>query len=176
MSIMRKTSRPVANQPSVGIHLRRAEAADGPALTALDERCFPAADRFSRRIWQHLLGPAARNKSAITMVAERDGELIGAVNALLRRGSRVIRLYTLAVDPTARGLGLANHLVASLITNCPARCDRVSLEVGAANPARGLYARWGMEVTAELPGYYHDGAPGVRMLATREKVLAACRP
>jgi len=176
MRTSKKKSRPARENPPASIRIRRARVGDGLALAALDERCFPAADRFSRRIWRHLLGSAARNHSAITVVAERDGQLIGAANVLLRRGSRVIRLYTLAVDPAARGLGLANRLVASVLALGPARCDLVSLEVRAANPARGLYERWGMQVTADLPGYYHDGAAGVRMQASREHVTAACQP
>lgn len=109
----------------------------------------------------------------MTVLAERDGVVIGSANALLRRGSRVIRLYTLAVDPAARGLGLAGRLVAELLAVCPRRCDVFSLEVRADNPARALYERWGFKVVADLPGYYRDGAPGVRMRAARADVQRA---
>jgi len=139
----------------------------------LDVRCFPTADRFSLRVWRHLLGLAAHNRSAITVLAERDGVVIGSANALLRRGSRVIRLYTLAVDPAARGLGLASRLVAELLAACPRRCKVFSLEVRTANPARALYERWGLRVVADLPGYYRDGAPGVRMRAERAVVAGS---
>ncbi len=104
------------------------------------------------------------------MLAARDRVVIGSANALLRRGSRILRLYTLAVDPTARGLGLAGQLVAALLTECPRRCTVFSLEVRADNPARALYDRWGLRVVADLPAYYRDGAAGVRMRADRAAV------
>lgn len=107
------------------------------------------------------------------MLAERDGVVIGSANALLRRSSRVVRLYTLAVDPAARGLGLAGRLVVELLAACPPRCRVFSLEVRADNPARALYERWGLRVVGDLPGYYRDGAAGVRMRADRATVARA---
>jgi ribosomal protein S18 acetylase RimI-like enzyme len=147
------------------LSLRTATAADAAGLAALDEACFPAVDRFSRRVWRHLLGPARRNRSSLTLVAEGEGRLLGSINLLFRRGSSVARLYTLAVHPDARGRGLAKRMLAAVLALAPRRCRELSLEVRHDNPARSLYDAWGMQVVADLPGYYRDGAAGVRMRA-----------
>ena len=146
-------------------------------LAALDERAFPPADRFSRRVWGHLLGPARRNRSALSIIAhDAAGSVLGAAAILLRRGSRVARLYTVAVDPAARGLGLGRRLIAEVLARAPRRCDVISLEVRAANaPARALYERLGLRLVGELPAYYGDGAAGVRYRGERDAVLAAAR-
>ena len=157
-------------KPPLSLTLRPATAADAEALAALDETCFPAADRFPKRVWRHLLGPGRRRRSSLTILAEADGRVVGSINLLLRRGSRVARLYTLAVHPDARGQGLANRLLAAALTAAPKRCDTLSLEVRTDNPARALYERWGLRVSQDLPGYYRDGTDGVRMRAAIDQV------
>lgn len=150
-------------KPLLSVTLRPATAADAESLATLDEACFPAADRFPLRVWRHLLGPARRRRSSLTILAEAEDRVVGSINLLLRRGSRVARLYTLAVHPDARGQGLANRLLGEALAAAPKRCDVLSLEVRADNPARALYDRWGLTVSEVLPGYYRDGADGVRM-------------
>ena len=159
------------------ISVRVAGPGDAAALAALDQRAFPPADRFSLRVWRHLLGAARRNRSALTVIAHgADGNVLGAAALLLRRGSRVARLYTVAVDPAARGLGLGRRLIAEALMRAPQRCNVVSLEVRAANaPARALYERLGLRVVGSLPAYYGDGAVGVRYRGNRAATLAAAR-
>jgi [ribosomal protein S18]-alanine N-acetyltransferase len=170
-----RTRSSAKSPPLTSITLRPARLADANALADLDVACFPAADCFSLRIWRHLLGPAAKRRSAISVIAESGGRAVGSANALLRKGSRVVRLYTLAVHPDARGHGLADRLLAEILKACPRRCDTLSLEVRAANPARALYDRWGLVVSEELPEYYSDGAAGVRMRASVATVRSALR-
>lgn len=126
--------------------------------------CFPAADRFPRRTWRHLLTTATRNRSCVSIIAERDGAVIGAAAVLLRRTSRVARLYTLAVDPNARGGGLGRRLITALLQRLPRRCTTLSLEVRTTNHAAlRLYQSLGMRQLAELPAYYADFADAVRL-------------
>lgn len=107
------------------------------------------------------------------MVAEQQGTLVAAIAFLLRRGSAVARLYTLAVHPDARGQGLAQRMLTAAIAQLPRRCTTLSLEVRRANPARHLYERWGLTVVADLPGYYADGGAGLRMRAPLTRVISA---
>jgi ribosomal protein S18 acetylase RimI-like enzyme len=152
--------------------IRKARSADVAALTELDRVCFPAADRFPRRTWRHLLTTAARNRSCISIIAECDGTVVGAAAVLLRSDSTLARLYTLAVDPSARGGGLGRRLIAEILQRVPARCDRVSLEVRATNTAaRGLYESLGLEKSADLPAYYADYADAVRMRGPLKQVV-----
>lgn len=157
-----------------GLAIRTAVAADAGALAALDARCFPPGDRFSPRVWRHLLGVARRNRSALAVLAHEDAAVLGAAALLLRAGSRVARLYTVAVDPAARGRGLARRLLAALLARAPRRCATLSLEVRASNAgARALYEALGMTAVASLPRYYDD-EDGVRYRAPLAGVRAAC--
>lgn len=160
---------------SPAFRMRVATLADVDALVQLDIDCFAACDRFSRRVWRHLLGSAAAAGTAITVVAENDqGQLVGSVNALLRHSSSVVRLYTLAVHQQARGQRVPNRMLATLVPICPPRCTVISLEVRADNPARAIYERWGLNVIEPLPGYYRDGADGVRMRGDLAQALVVC--
>jgi [ribosomal protein S18]-alanine N-acetyltransferase len=146
--------------------LRRATWDDLAAVSALEYACFDSIDAFPPGAWRHLLGPAAQRGSAITLVAEEGRDLLAAITGLLRSNTRVLRLYSLAVDARQRGRGLGRRLIAALVAAAPPRCDTLSLEVRVANaPARHLYESLGMRVVGELPDYYPDGAPGLRYRA-----------
>lgn len=139
--------------------LRRACSNDLPALLAL-ESLFPS-DRLSRRSWRRLLTAA----SAVVVVADRAGVLLGNAILLTRRGSRVARLYSVVVADAARGEGLGGRLVAAIEQAAQQRgCTRLQLEVRADNTAaRALYAKRGYQTVASLPAYYDDGADGLRL-------------
>ncbi len=141
------------------LQVRRAGRGDIPALLML-ERHFPG-DRMSERSMRHLLAAP----SAAIWVA-RDGSVtLGSLVLLTRRNSGVARIYSVVVDPEARGQGIAGRLVAA--AERFARLGKkalMSLEVRADNaPARALYRRVGYAETATLRSYYEDGADGLRL-------------
>lgn len=138
---------------------RPAVAADLPALVAL-EALFPG-DRLSARSLRRLL----RSPSACLRVVDGADGLAGAAVLLTRAGSRVGRIYSLVVAPSARGRGLARALVAALEEEARRRgCARMRLEVRADNAAaRALYATLGYIERTLLPGYYEDGGDGLRL-------------
>lgn len=141
------------------------------AIIELEARSFTPADRFARSTWRHLLGPAHRRGSSRTVVAVAGKRVVGALNALLRRGGRTARLYSLAVDPAERGRGIGGLLIRHLAKRLPPTITALSLEVRSANQAaRGLYARLGFTESAELPGYYPDGGAGIRLKVSRAAV------
>ncbi|HEY9547544.1 MAG TPA: N-acetyltransferase [Solimonas sp.] len=139
--------------------LRVAQIDDLDALVALEQHF--TGDRMSRRAFRHLLHSA----SATIWLAQASAQTLGALVLLTRRGSRRARIYSVVVSPAARGQGLGRRLVQ--------RAERearqlgyigVSLEVRQDNqPARALYAALRYTVLAELPGYYEDGAAGLRL-------------
>ena len=156
--------------------IRLGGIADLDAIVALEFRCFGDADAFPRRTWRRLFGPATRQGSVVTMVlpacdaasaqeATPSAALAVAIG-LLRNNSRVLRLYSLAVDPSQRGKGLGRTMIAALVRVAPQRCDTLSLEVRIDNaPARALYESLGMREVGTLPDYYRDGSAGLRYRA-----------
>jgi ribosomal-protein-alanine N-acetyltransferase len=144
-----------ALQPTI----RLATPADAKALAALELRCFPG-DRMSlRQFRRHLAG--GRN---VVLAACRGGSVVGSAVVLFRAGSTVARLYSIAVDPAARG----QRLGATLLAACERRARRrgaraLRLEVRADNAtAISMYVARGYRRIGMYKSYYHDGAHAVR--------------
>lgn len=139
---------------------RTARAADLPGLLALEAR-FPG-DRLSARQFRHHLG----NPRARLRVLPGDPDLQGYHLLLTRAGSRWARLYSLVVDPAARGRGLGRILLADAEAQARrAGCRGLRLEVRQDNvAANALYATAGYRRLAALPAYYQDGGDGWRLV------------
>jgi ribosomal-protein-alanine N-acetyltransferase len=155
---------------SAAATVRRAKPGDIEALLKL-EALFPT-DQMSRRSLRRFI--AAPN--AVFLVAEIADEVRGNLLLLTRRDSARARIYSVVVDPTARGLGLAQQLVIASQNAATQRgCDAVSLEVRSDNTAaRALYVKLGYAIESELPGYYEDGGDGLRLVKTlRPAVIPA---
>lgn len=138
--------------------LRTARATDLPDLLALEAR-FPG-DRLSARQFRHHLG----NPRARLRVAVAGGRVAGYHLVLLRAGSAWARLYSIAVDPAARGRGLGRRLLADAEAQARAAGRRgLRLEVRQDNAAAvALYEAAGYRRLAALPAYYQDGGSGWR--------------
>lgn len=138
--------------------MRDAGPADLPRLLEL-ESMFPG-DRLSpRQFRRHLTSPRARLR-----VAEADGRVMGYALTFLRTGSRIARLYSIAVDPVSRGLGLGRALLDDAQDQAR-RADRqcLRLEVRADNlAAMALYRREGFIAFGRHAGYYADGCDAIR--------------
>jgi ribosomal protein S18 acetylase RimI-like enzyme len=135
-------------------------------LLNLENSCF-FCDRIRRRNLRNLL----RSPSAYCLGAYRAGELVGSMVVLFRRNSRVGRIYSIAILPAFRGMGLAQKLLARAEREARARrCSRMRLEVRMDNiPAIRLYEKLGFESVQVLSGYYEDGTHG--MVYRKELVL-----
>lgn len=145
--------------------IRAAGPDDLAALVAL-EAGFPAEDRFDRRTWRRLLAG-----QTAALVHESDGRINASAVLLFRQGSDIARLYSIAVDPAARGQGLGARLLAACEEHARSRgAERIRLEVRCTNSsAHRLYEASGYRVIAALESYYPDGEAAHRM----EKVLIA---
>src|SRR3546814_13590110 len=114
-----------------------------------------------RRAVQH----RCTSSSETIWEAQASAQTLVARVLLTGRGSRRALIYSVVVSPAARGQGLGRRLVQR--AEGEARqlgYIGVSLEVRQDNqPARALYAALRYTVLAELPGYYEDGAAGLRL-------------
>lgn len=125
-------------------------------LLTLEKASFPT-DRINRRNLRNLL----QSESACCMGAYASGNLIGSMVLLFRAGTTSARIYSLAVNEAARGLGVGRKLMARAEREaCKRGCSNIHLEVRTDNiPAMRLYEKLGFEKTEVLPGYYEDGSP-----------------
>ena len=142
--------------------VRDAVAADLPRLLAL-EAMF-SGDRLSpRQFRHHLTSPRARLR-----VVERGGSVCAYALVLLRHGSYIARLYSIAVDLTMRGAGLGAALLDDALQQA-GNAGRASLrlEVRQDNVAAiALYRRAGFVPFGQIPGYYGDGCAALRLERT----------
>ncbi len=140
--------------------VRLARRADLDAIDAIEGRSFET-DRFSR----DKLGRLLFRRTAASLVAEADGAPAGYALVLFRLGAHVARLYSIAVDPSHRGKGVAQALLTAAEDAARARGSRfLRLEVRASNSAGlGLYERAGFTFLERKPAYYEDGEEAIRL-------------
>lgn len=134
--------------------VRIASAGDIERLLQLEACCF-TGDRLSRRSFRRLLA----TDSSATLVSEH-----GYLTLLFRRRSKVARIYSIAVDPQARGRGFGRMLVehAEAVSHARER-NTMQLEVRVDNDAAiRLYEALGYQAIARLENYYQDGCAALR--------------
>lgn len=153
---MRASSR-LAPEP---IRLRPAARGDLDALVDIENRAFDG-DIISRRSLRRFLTAP----SAVSVVAEYNGAIAGYAVLLFRPNSAAARLYSIAVDPEARGRGIGPALIAAAEE---AALDRdsvwVRLEVHEKNAAAiARYRKAGYRQFGQRPGYYEDGGAALLM-------------
>ncbi len=148
--------------------IRPAEDRDLESLLRLEEACF-STDRLSRRSFRRWL----RQDRCVFLVAG-DGEgdvgsaIRGYVLVILRRGTRLARLYSVAIDPDCRGRGLARGLIAAAERAArEAGALYMRLEVATGNEsAIALYRRMGYRRFGLYRDYYDDHGDALRMEKT----------
>jgi ribosomal protein S18 acetylase RimI-like enzyme len=151
--------------PANQVVLRPAVLSDIPALSVLEQQVF-ASDKLSRRQFRYLLTKG----KAVTVIAECGDSLAGYVLVLFRNGISLARLYSIAVDDSFRGQGVARLLVAAAeAAACEHDCAYMRLEVRADNTAsHKLFTTLGYHPFGRYQDYYDDHADAVRY----EKLLA----
>jgi [ribosomal protein S18]-alanine N-acetyltransferase len=134
-----------------------ASAADLGALIDLENRSF-SSDRLSPESLRRLVS----SPSAAVIVVTVGQAFAGYAVVLFRAGSRVARLYSLAVEPDHRGLG--RELLGAAEKEAASRgCSLLRLEVREDNArAINLYQRACYRRFGRKPDYYADGATALR--------------
>ena len=148
----------------MAVNFRRAQKKDLSALYKIEQSSFNH-DRLSKRSLQRWIAA----KDDILLVAEnQDSVLLGYGLVMCNKGTRLARLYSLAVLPEARGQGLAGKMLAEL-EGIAANVGRLymRLEVAKNNQsAIQLYERSGYRVFGEYSNYYDDDSDALRMQKT----------
>jgi ribosomal protein S18 acetylase RimI-like enzyme len=150
--------------------IRDATPTDLDAILHLENTSFQG-DRLSRRS----LGRLLRRGRGFTLVDDVDGELRGYVLVLLRSGTSLARLYSIAVGPRWRGKGIAADLVTAAERRAhEEHCSLMRLEVRGDNAASLVlfetlgYRRFGIH-----EAYYEDAMDAVRL---EKRLLPELRP
>ncbi|QKX16605.1 GNAT family N-acetyltransferase/peptidase C39 family protein [Microbulbifer sp. YPW1] len=144
----------------VQLQIRAAEIRDLDPLCRLEEASF-SGDRLSRRRLRHWL----KTDNRVFLVAEHDGALLGYALVLLRRGTRLARLYSIAVGTAGRGKGIGKALLMAA-EDASSRAGRLymRLEVAEQNSAAiGLYQQLGYRTFGSYSNYYEDAGNALRM-------------
>jgi ribosomal protein S18 acetylase RimI-like enzyme len=138
---------------------RPARLADLDELLRLETQSYDS-DRLSRRSLRRWI----QSDHSALLVVEENGGLLGYVLVLLYRGTRLARLYSIAVDPTQRGRGLGRFLLeaAEAAALDAGRID-MRLEVRRDNAtAIALYESLGYRHFGLYADYYEDHVDALR--------------
>lgn len=178
-SIGEPTKDVVAPSTRSNVVLRVATLQDLASLQHIEQTCF-TTDRLSKSRFKFYIDA----QHAELIVAEREpssanakhdknkqgvNSIVGYGLLLLRRGTQLTRLYSIAVLPEARGLGVAEKLINSLGERALLRGKRfMRLEVAVGNAgAIALYKKLGFSQFGMYTDYYDDHTDALRM----QKVL-----
>ncbi|MCC2616440.1 GNAT family N-acetyltransferase/peptidase C39 family protein [Aestuariibacter halophilus] len=145
---------------------------DLDALVALEQQCFDS-DRLSRRQFKHWL----KAPGGVFLVVREKGLVVAYGLVIMRKGTRLARLYSLAVSPLMRGRGVARELLLALEQATVAQGKLfMRLEVAADNSgAIHLYQQLGYRTFGTYSKYYDNGSDALRMQKPIRQVLSARR-
>jgi ribosomal protein S18 acetylase RimI-like enzyme/predicted double-glycine peptidase len=155
-----KRSETMNSKATGNIKIRQAETSDLAQLMDLEARSF-ATDRLSKRSFQHWL----KAKNCVFLVTEQDAIIVAYALLIMRKGTHLARLYSIAVDEKMRGLGIAKDLVLAIELETLEQ-DKlfIRLEVAKTNiGAIKLYESLGYKVFGSYEGYYEDNTDALRM-------------
>lgn len=143
----------------MSLNIRPAQPTDLDALVVLENASF-ATDKLSRRSFKHWLTTEHR----ALLVAEQQFQVCGYILIIYHPGTRLARIYSLAVSPRHRGLGIAKALM--LAGEQAAREDGrldLRLEVSTDNvSAIRLYEALGYQKFGLYRDYYEDHKDALR--------------
>lgn len=141
------------------VWVRSAQLADIEALVHLENTSF-ATDKLSRRSFRHWI----TTEHKALLVAELAGQIVGYVLVIYHPGTRLARIYSLAILQEYRGQGIAKQLI---MAGEKAASDSgrlyLRLEVSVDNqPAIRLYESLGFQKFGIYRGYYEDHKDALR--------------
>jgi ribosomal protein S18 acetylase RimI-like enzyme len=142
------------------IEIVGAQLSDLDWLEKFEEQCF-AYDRISRRSMRRFL----TSEHCVFLLGRLNGERVGYLLILFHRGTRLARLYSIAVGEAWRGQGVARALMLAGENEARQRgAIYFRLEVTSTNAgAIALYQSLGFREFGMLHDYYDDHGDALRM-------------
>jgi len=140
--------------------IRPVEDRDQDDLVTLEEASF-AGDRLSRRRFQHWIKASNR----VFLVAEKEQKVLAYGLVFLHKGTRLARLYSIAVSGEARGQGIGKALLLAL-EQAASEKGRFAMRLEVAKGNAGaikLYESLGYRSFGEYHDYYTDHGDALRM-------------
>lgn len=139
--------------------IRPAQLKDLQGLMRIENACF-TTDKLSRRSFRHWLN----TEHCALLLAETDSQIVGYILIINHPGTRLARIYSLAVLPSERGKGVAKALLAAGETG--AQNDGrfyLRLEVSVDNVAAiKVYENLGFQKFGLYRDYYQDHKDALR--------------
>jgi ribosomal protein S18 acetylase RimI-like enzyme len=155
---------PVPAIAQIATHIVRPAVRDDLAAAVELERICFSDYSLNKRQLQYL----QQRSSAVFLVAEQNGTVVGEGIALVRQHKRGLsgRIYSLAVQPDRRGQKIGLSLLEAMIEElCSRGVKRVYLKVEQHNTAAiRLYERNGFRQIGVLPDYYGSGKSANHMM------------
>ncbi|MBU2765101.1 MAG: GNAT family N-acetyltransferase [Acidithiobacillus ferriphilus] len=145
--------------------IREAGPGELDALAAIENQCF-SMDRISRSGLRRFLTRSRQDPWGARFLAVEHGACIcGYVLLLLRRNSLIARIYSIAVIPEHRRMGMARTLLAGAESVAvESGRNRIRLEVREDNAAAiRLYSSVGYGSFDRIEQYYEDRTAAIRM-------------
>ena len=144
---------------TAGLSIRLARLADLDAVEAIEWSVFDS-DQLSRASLRRYVSVP----SAAMIVAQEGTEITGYALVGFRKGSKIGRLYSIAVDKARAGRGAGRALLeASEAAATSRHCTSFALEVRADNPrAIALYEKNGYAMLGREDEWYEDGGAALR--------------
>lgn len=145
------------------LQLRQATNEDLSVILQLEHLCF-TEDRLSRRSFRRFLDMPRDRLIVAETKHEGESELLGYCLVLMSAATRMARIYSIAVLPTARGRGIGEKLVKAAEHEA-AEAGRIlmRLEVREDNSgAIALYKRLGYRQFGTYRDYYEDHGTALR--------------
>ncbi|MCW8955736.1 MAG: GNAT family N-acetyltransferase/peptidase C39 family protein [Gammaproteobacteria bacterium] len=129
-------------------------------LVELEQQCF-TSDQLSRRSMRRFL----RSDQSVFLLALQQEKVVGYLLIIFHRGTRLARLYSIAVGPEWRGQGVARKLMEAGEEEAQCRgALYFRLEVNNTNlNAISLYHSLGFREFGLLQDYYDDHSDALRM-------------
>lgn len=139
----------------LSLTLSEARIKDAEELETLEKKCF-SYDQISKSKFKYFI---ESNKNLFLIIKD-DKQIIGYILFLLRKGSLKSRLYSVCVDPSLSGQGIAKLVLIQTLSYLKDILNhtQVKLEVKPSNKnAIALYENLGFKLKIRIKNFYTDG-------------------